>query len=294
MERYRQAIAKAFGRDPSEITDMRLLGTGMTNRSCVFTVDGRRYVLRMPGEGTGRILDRKKESEVYDVLKGTGISENVVYFDLSNGLKISEYLEGSRHCDPGSPEDVRACMAFLRNFHEKAFKVGHSVDIFERIEFYESLWRGCILPFPDYDGTKEKVFRLKGIIDSLPRVLSLTHMDAVPDNFLLVDGGIRLIDWEYSAMQDPLVDIALFALHSMYGSEQLDSLLDSYFTEGCPYEARVKVYCYMAACGLMNSNWCGYMSLLGGQLGEYSRRQYDYARQYCETAVKLTRPPAEK
>ena len=42
----------------------------------------------------------------------------------------------------------------------------------------------------------------------------LTHIDAVPDNFLFIekDGEeeIRLIDWEYAGMQDPHVDIAMF------------------------------------------------------------------------------------
>ena len=41
----------------------------------------------------------------------------------------------------------------------------------------------------------------------------LTHIDAVPDNFLFIDSedgseDIRLIDWEYAGMQDPHVDIA--------------------------------------------------------------------------------------
>ena len=39
----------------------------------------------------------------------------------------------------------------------------------------------------------------------------LTHIDAVPDNFLFTrDGDIRLIDWEYAAMQDPHVDMPCF------------------------------------------------------------------------------------
>jgi thiamine kinase-like enzyme len=294
MEVYRETIAKALGRASSDITGISPLGVGMTNRSCIFSMDGRKYVLRMPGEGTGRILDRRKEHDVYDVLKGTGLCENVIYFDISGGLKISEFLEGSRSCNPENAEDVRACMAFLRNFHERAFTVGHSVDIFERIDFYEGLGRGSAKPLPDYEETKAKVFRLKGLIASMPGALSLTHMDAVPENFLILEGGMRLIDWEYAAMQDPLVDISLFALQSMYGSSQLDSLLESYFPEGCPYEARVKVICYMASCGLMNSNWCGYMDFQGGEFDEYRRRQYDYAREYCETALRLKRPPAER
>jgi thiamine kinase-like enzyme len=294
MEKYLKSISEALGRNPSDISGITLLGTGMTNSSCIFSMDGRRYVLRMPGKGTDLIIDRRKELDVYEALKGTGISEKVVYFSIPDGIKISEYLENSRNCDPDDPEDVRKCMAFLRDFHCRELEVAHSVDIFERIEYYESLWRCSAQPFAGYEETREKVFRLDGILDSLPRAQSLTHMDAVPGNFIIAGGEIRLIDWEYSAMQDPLADVALFALHSMYGREQLDMLLDSYFTEGCPDEARFKVCCYIAACGLMNSNWCGYMRLLGGEFGDYSKTQYEYAKEYSEIALKLKKPPARR
>ena len=42
--------------------------------------------------------------------------------------------------------------------------------------------------------------------------IALTHIDAVPDNFLFTGDEIRLIDWEYAGMQDVHVDIAMFAI----------------------------------------------------------------------------------
>lgn len=82
---------------------------------------------------------------------------------------------------------------------------------------------------------------------------------AVPDNFLFIEKNgeeeIRLIDWEYAGMQDPHVDIAMFAVYAMYDREQVDALIDAYFPEGCKNEIRIKIYCYIAACGLLWSNW---------------------------------------
>lgn len=63
----------------------------------------------------------------------------------------------------------------------------------------------------------------------------LTHIDAVPDNFLFypsADGGqeqLQLTDWEYSGMQDPHVDIAMFCIYSLYNKEKCDRLIDIYF-----------------------------------------------------------------
>lgn len=68
---------------------------------------------------------------------------------------------------------------------------------------------------------------------------------------------IRLIDWEYAGMQDPHVDIAMFCIYSLYNKRQVDRLIAAYFTDGCDDATRIKIYCYIAACGLLWSNWCG-------------------------------------
>ena len=102
----------------------------------------------------------------------------------------------------------------------------------------------------------------------------------MPDNFLLTGDDIRLIDWEYAGEQDPHVDIAMFAIYALYDRTQIDALIDAYFPEGCPGETRLKIYCYVAACGLLWSNWCEYKRQLGVEFGEYSLRQYRYAKDF--------------
>ena len=118
----------------------------------------------------------------------------------------------------------------------------------------------------------------------------LTHIDAVPDNFLFVPGeggeSIRLIDWEYAGMQDPHVDIAMFCIYALYDRAQVDRLIDLYFPEGCADAVRVKIYGYIAACGLLWSNWCEYKRMLGVEFGEYSLRQYQYAKEYYQIVCR--------
>ena len=119
----------------------------------------------------------------------------------------------------------------------------------------------------------------------------MTHIDAVPDNFLFVktaDGSevVRLIDWEYAGMQDPHVDIAMFCIYSFYDKQEVDQLISIYFEDKCPDEIRVKIYCYIAACGLLWSNWCEYKRNCGIEFGEYSLRQYRYAKEYFRIVEK--------
>ncbi len=273
-------ICRVFDASPRDITHITVLKKGMTNRSFLFTCRGKQYIMRIPGEGTDRLIDRRQEAAVYGAIRDLSLCDDVYYIDPANGYKITAFLENARVCDPENPNDVRRCMAFLRKFHERRLHVGHSFDIFGQIEFYEQLWKGNPSVYADYRRTKEQILSLRPYLEAHAGEKVLTHIDAVPDNFLLTGDDIRLIDWEYAGEQDPHVDIAMFAIYALYDRAQIDTLIDAYFPEGCPGETRLKIYCYVAACGLLWSNWCEYKRQLGVEFGEYSLRQYRYAKDF--------------
>lgn len=273
-------ICRVFDASPRDITHITVLKKGMTNRSFLFTCRGKQYIMRIPGEGTDRLIDRRQEAAVYGAIRDLSLCDDVYYIDPANGYKITAFLENARVCDPENPNDVRRCMAFLRKFHERRLHVGHGFDIFGQIEFYEQLWNGNPSVYADYRRTKEQILSLRPYIEAHAGEKVLTHIDAVPDNFLLTGDDIRLIDWEYAGEQDPHVDIAMFAIYALYDRAQIDALIDAYFPEGCPRETRLKIYCYVAACGLLWSNWCEYKRQLGVEFGEYSLRQYRYAKDF--------------
>lgn len=283
------AIAGALQADPMEITDITVLKKGMTNRSFRFSCHGREYIMRIPGEGTDQLIDRQHEAAVYHVISGRGICDNVAYISPETGYKITEFLSPARVCDPMDPEDVRRCMEKLRAFHETKLKVDHEFNLFRQIEFYEHLWNGTPSIYKDHTRTRQNVFSLRPYIEAHAEQTVLTHIDAVPDNFLFVtesDGreSLRLIDWEYAGMQDPHVDLAMFCIYAMYNRQQIDQLIDTYFVQGCTEATRAKIYCYIAVCGLLWSDWCEYKRLKGVEFGEYSLRQYRYAKDYYRVA----------
>lgn len=278
-------ISRIFNVSMDEIKDITVLKKGMTNKSFLFTCEGKRYVMRIPGEGTEKLINRGEESTVYSVINGKKISDDVIYINPENGYKIARYFENARVCDALNLQDIKTCMKKLRDFHGIKLKVQHEFDIFEKIEYYEKLWNGIPSVYKDYQKTKENVWRLKSYINKYAEEKVLTHIDAVPDNFLFVknekgEEETRIIDWEYAGMQDPHVDIAMFCIYALYDRTQVNQLICAYFPEGCTEEIRIKIYCYIAACGLLWSNWCEYKRNLGIEFGEYSLRQYRYAKEY--------------
>lgn len=293
-----ETVARALHVSEEDIRDIRVLKKGMTNRSFRFTVNGEKYIMRIPGEGTDLLIDRKNEAAVYQAISGRGLCDDPVYISPETGCKITRFLEGIRVCDAENEDDVRKCMEKLRAFHEMRLRVPMAFDIFGQIELYERLWGGVPSSFRDYRKTKEDVLSLRPFVEKAEKDLCLTHIDAVADNFLFCtrpDGKeeLQLTDWEYAGMQDPHVDIAMFAIYSFYDREKTDWLIDTYFGGACERPVRAKIYCYCAMCGLLWSNWCEYKRTFGVEFGEYSLRQYRCAKDFYRYARELMGEEAE-
>ena len=285
-------IADVFAVKPTDVVDITVLKKGMTNRSFLFSVHGDKYIMRIPGEGTDQLINRAQEAEVFRTISGLGLCDDPVYINPVSGYKITKFLERVRVCDADSVPDLKRCMAMLRQFHEMKLIVPHTFDIFGQIELYEKLWEGQPSMYKDYILTKDHVLSLKPFIDSLEKEWTLTHIDAVPDNFLFYQPEgenkelLQLTDWEYSGMQDPHVDIAMFCIYSLYNKKQVDRLIDIYFQNKCDRITRAKIYAYISMCGLLWSNWCEFKAKLGVEFGEYSLRQYRFAKDYYRYAMK--------
>ena len=280
-------IQECFAVEVDEIKNITVLKKGMTNRSFLFECRNKKYIMRIPGEGTDHLINRKEEAAVYQALENRQICDDVLYMNPDNGYKITAYLEDATNCDAENWNEVEACITKLREFHELNLTVGHRFDIFGQIDFYESLWNGEKSYFKDYEKTKAAIFELKKWIDTLEKKETLVHIDAVPDNFLFTKDGIRIIDWEYAGMQDPHVDIAMFSIYSLYSKEQVDQLIDLYFKGEVSPIIRTKIYAYIASAGLLWSNWCEYKRSLGIDFGEYSLCQYRYAKEYSKLVQTL-------
>lgn len=284
-------ISSVFNVKQDEIVNITTLKKGMTNRSFLFSLHGEKYIMRIPGEGTDKLINRAQEAEVFKKISGLGLCDDPIYLNANNGYKITKYLENVRVCDADSVPDLERSMERLRQFHSMKLVVEHTFDIFSQIEFYETLWKGQNSIYRDYDQTKAHVLSLRPYIEGMDKEWTLTHMDAVPDNFLFYkcdkseDELLQLTDWEYAGMQDPHVDIAMFCIYSLYNKNQVDRLIDIYFQNKCDRLTRAKIYAYISICGLLWSNWCEFKRNLGIEFGEYSLRQYRFAKDYYRYAI---------
>ena len=284
-------IASCLHCKEAELSEIQVLKKGMTNRSFSFTCRGDKYIMRIPGEGTDILINRRQEAAVYKAIQGHDLCDSPLYLNPDNGYKITRYLTNSRIGDANNEADLIRMVDKLRDFHSLRLEVDHSFPLFDQIQRYEDLRENTPSAYSDYLTTKRAVFSLQEYIDAQEKTFCLTHIDAVPDNFLFVekegDTQVQLLDWEYAGMQDPHVDLAMFSIYALYQKDQIDHLLDLYFNHSCSIQTRIKIYCYVSICGLLWSNWCEYKNLLGVEFGQYSLCQYRYAKEYASLAKTM-------
>lgn len=282
-------VSRVFGVPESEIRDIRCLKAGMTNKSFLFQVQGKQCICRIPGPGTQMLVNRFQEKQVYDAVTPLGITEHLLYLNPETGYKIADFYEGARNASSEDWNDLEQCMEMLRKLHNSGVRVEHDFDIRERIDFYENLCKshGGTL-FEDYDEVRGWMNWLMDRLDDMGREKCLSHIDANVDNYLFLENGeVKLLDWEYAGMCDPMIDVAMCAIYSYYDEAQMDRLLRIYLQREPTKDETFATFAYAALGGFLWSLWAVYKSVLGDEFGEYTIIMYRYAKKYYKKLRKL-------
>lgn len=269
------------------------LKQGMTNTSFIFSINNERYIIRVPGLNTEKIINREQEFDVYQAIKGEVFIEPIIYIDKEKGYKISKFIENSHTVNPQDWNEISACLKRLRDFHNQLHRVEHCFDVFEHINYYESLMPNASI-YEDYAETKKNIELLKPIIENLVKDWTLCHIDAVCDNFLVTEEqDVYLIDFEYAAMQDPDLDVAMFIVYSLFDRNEIDRIIDIYFEHQVTPLKRYKIYSYIAMAGLLWSNWCEAKQDETLLNSSYAKQQYNYAKTFYQIVFDEARNLSE-
>ena len=277
-----KTIEDVFKVNESEIVDIKNLKAGMTNKSFGFTVNKNSFIFRLPGEGTEQLINRKQEKEVYSVIKKLDISDEIIYFDENNGYKISKYYDDARNTNAYNREDLIKSMKILRSIHESDLKVNHYFDIENEIKKYLALCdeRNAIR----YSDNIETLKKIKDLIKYIKKMNTpevLCHIDSNPDNYIILNNGsIKIIDWEYSGMCDPIMDISMYSIYSYYSKTEMEELLRIYLQKDPNKNELTRLYIYAALGGYLWALWTEYKQSFGIEFGEYGMKMYRYAKDY--------------
>lgn len=227
----KEQVREILNLDTNDEIVLKRLNDGINNHTYLLNVKDKKYVVRIPGVTTGVFIDRKKEKEIYQILDKHNISDKVVYFDDTTGLKITKYIDTSVDISQFSVNEYK--ILAYKKLHCLNLKVNKDISITKILNDYISIMHKHKISFiyddkESFESIYDKCLKIKKYIDKFNRPKVLCHGDAGYSNVLICGDDAKIIDFEFAGMSDPITDIALFAVYSSLSIDEAIKLLDTY------------------------------------------------------------------
>ncbi len=198
---------KIHQQELSKIGDYQIIkrfAGGMSNYTYLISdSDENKYVYRYPGEGNELFVDPKELAGKLKEINKFDITNKCLYYNEDNGQKISTYIPGKNINDDVNLQDVADVLKSVHNSNVNFPKYDH----LGRLDKYENI---------HMEENEEYIFLKKKWMEIYDNVLNKfilfpTHGDAQFANLLEDEfGNIKIIDWEFSGVNDYIYDIACF------------------------------------------------------------------------------------
>ena len=259
-----------------EVLSVEQLG-GMTNQNYLAKTTNKQYIVKFFGKGTEKLINRQDEKYNLELLKDLDLDVKNYLFDIEAGIKVNEYIESAITLDSTSIKTKFDKIApILQTIHASGKELRGEFAPFEEIKKYESLIEEKI-PYANYEAVREEVFSLEKRLADLGVDRKSCHIDLVPENFIeSPQGGLYLIDWEYSSMNDPMWDLAALFLESEFTPQEEEAFLSHYESDQTPV-SREKIAIYKILQDTIWSLWTVYKEEQGADFGDYGVNRYQRA-----------------
>jgi thiamine kinase-like enzyme len=232
---------------------------GLTNRNFRIDAPIGRYVLRIPGAGTGEYINRKNEAHAARVAAKAGVNAEVLHFDESNGVMLCRFIDGAvtlnaeRFKDLGS---VRRSAKALQRVHDCGTAFLNRFELFQMVDEYLDVLAKKNAPLPQgYHDVKREAEAVRQALNIRPLPIKPCHCDPLAENFLDTGERVYVIDWEYAGNNDPMWDLGDVSVEAAFGPEQDEALLEAYFGGKAPAAERGRMVLYKAMCDLLWTLW---------------------------------------
>ncbi|MAF82768.1 MAG: choline/ethanolamine kinase family protein [Gammaproteobacteria bacterium] len=203
------------------------LNSGPVSDSYLIEHNAEQFVLRLDTEVAAAFgLDRKAEAEVLAIVSRHGLGPELKYADLRRGIQVTRYIEGRVWTETDLQDEGRITRLaeLLRQLHALDSD-GQPLNLNAKVDNYAR-----IIGTAEGRELAEETQQLLARLNEQSVSQCLCHNDANCTN--LIDGQtLKLIDWEYAAIGDPMFDLAVIAEHHQFDQQQTDTLLNAYFSE---------------------------------------------------------------
>jgi thiamine kinase-like enzyme len=210
------------------------LAGGLTNTNYKVVNEAGAFVVRVSAKDSGMLaIDRENEHQNSVAAAEAGVGARVIDYVPEHSLLILEFIEGTTQ----SAEDLRRgdkiemAARACRRLHEGP-RFRDDFNMFDIQRRYLELVQERGFRLPDrYLEFEPQVRRIEAAMAVCDEGTVPCNNDLLAENFIDVGDGFRLIDYEYSGMNDACFELGNVWSESNLSLAQLDALVGHYYGE---------------------------------------------------------------
>ncbi|MCL2705152.1 MAG: phosphotransferase family protein [Spirochaetaceae bacterium] len=256
---------------------------GITNPNFKITVDGKSYILKIPGAGTEDFIDRDNCRAASLIAMEAGVGPIATHYFQDTGVEIWEWLEGYRTLTFGDIYNEKIFTKIgevARDFHNSGKTLPMKATLFDQArQMHDRATQGGYLP-PWYDRIMYLLNKIEEAVLKDGIVFKPCHNDYWSNNFLYNDKteDFKLIDYEYATMNDGYADIG--SLGGMYFTEDMFKKLSEIYHGEYDEKGFAKIQLYRIIGDIKWSFWALQQYI-------FSDVKYDFMNWYGGKVARL-------
>ena len=216
----KSVCSKVFAVDEGYISMVERLMGGMSNYTYIIKVKDTKYTFRIPGKNAEQFVNREQEAYHLKLIEPLKLNNDTIFIDSETGYKIAKYIEGTPMHLKNPLDYLEAASETLKKIHHSTISSKFDYAPFERLEKYERLVKAYDFKHDNqYLNYKNTLLSYKPFLDTFAH--TLCHGDSQISNFVITDNSLKLMDWEFTANNDPFYDIACFGNNDFTHAEAL-------------------------------------------------------------------------
>jgi thiamine kinase-like enzyme len=208
------------------------LSGGLTNENYLVESEGKRYVMRLPGQST-ELLSIDRENEVYNTkaAASTGIAPKVLEHVAAIDVMVLEFIDGptmSAKALQSPSMTARMAQSFHRLHAAPHFL--HDFNMFRLITYYLRIVDEHEVTIPsDYGDWLPTVTDIEKAVSVAALPQAPCHNDLLCENFIDDGSALRIVDYELSGNNDPCFDLGNTSQEAEFDQDLRAALCEAYF-----------------------------------------------------------------
>ena len=214
------------------IQDICFIAGGRTNEAyTIYGTNHKKYIARIAGEGTEKIINRSRE--LHNIKEAARVNIAPEVYCAENCNLLIEFLDGISKKDITMLENAETLdkvTTQLRNLHTSGAEFQGKFSFLNDYNVYRSDYFTVTTKVPaELAQVEEEIVALiTQMEEKYAGANAPLHGDTALQNFMICKDRAYLIDWEYSSSGDYYLDLANFVILNDLTPELEKSFLRSY------------------------------------------------------------------